>query len=193
MKKQFKDLSFVGLTIALVLGLGGCLPFPLGDPGKSQIDSKLTGYWMRDSNDEAELVAMYPFDEHAYVVQDLKLKKQDDKWQPQGQAQVFKGWLTNVKNARFLTLEPLIQRVPGEASEKKVYPALRVTLNSDQVVTRMVNSDSDLIKEVKSSADLLAVITRELDNPDLYGSESAKFRRLDPERDGETIQLLTNP
>ena len=53
---------------------------PLGDPAKSQVDPKLAGYWMNTSDDEREIVALYPFDEHTYVVQDVKAKKEDNKW-----------------------------------------------------------------------------------------------------------------
>ena len=47
----------------------------LANPAKSQVDPKLAGYWMSQSDDEREVIAMLPFDEHTYVVEDVKLKK----------------------------------------------------------------------------------------------------------------------
>ena len=150
MKTLVKTLASGLFATALVLVIGGCLPFPLGDAAKSKVDLKLTGFWMNEGDDEREVVAMYPFDEHTYVVEDVKLKKQDDKWQPQGPAQLYKGWLTNIKDVRFLTLEMLQQRLPGDTSEQKAYPVMRVTLDGDKIVARMVNGDAEQIKNVKS-------------------------------------------
>ena len=179
-------------ALAVIFGIFGCLPFPLGDPAKSQVDPRLDGYWMVDSGDERELIAMFPFDEHTYVLEDLKLKHVDDKWQPQGPPQLFKAWLTNIKNDRFLTLEFLQQRLPRDPSEQKVYPALRLTLEGDSIMARMVNSDSTLIKSAKSAAEIETIIAKELNNPDLYSGDGNKFRRLDAERDKEMVQLLAN-
>jgi hypothetical protein len=191
MRNHIGKVATMALTISVLLALVGCLPFPLGDPEKSQVDSKLAGYWAAtsDSGDEKELVALLPFDQHTYVLEDLKLKKQDDKWQPQGPPQLFKAWLTKVRGQQFMTLEYLQQRLPGN-TDQKVYPLLRLTTATDGLQVRLVKSDFEPMKNAKSNADVEAVISRELDNPDLYSGDGPKFRRLDPDKDKEMIQLL---
>src|SRR5947209_6202366 len=98
MKARIKTLTFGAFAIALVVVVSGCLPFPLGDPAKSQVDPKLAGFWMNSGDDEREIVALFPFDEHTYVVEDVKAKKEDNRWQPQGPPAVYKGWLTTIKD-----------------------------------------------------------------------------------------------
>jgi hypothetical protein len=191
LRKDLAKVATNALRLVVLLALVGCLPFPLGDPKKSQVDPKLCGYWAStsDSGDEKELVALLPFDQHTYVLEDLKLKKQDDKWQPQGPPQLFKAWLTQVRGQQFMTLEYLQQRLPGN-TDQKVYPVLRLTTATDGLQVRLVKSDFEPMKNVKSSADVEAVISKELDNPDLYSGEGPKFRRLDPDKDKEMIQLI---
>jgi hypothetical protein len=193
MKNSIRKWVFGAMAAGVVAVVAGCLPFPLGDPAKSQADPKLAGYWMNSSDDERELIAMLPFDEHTYVVEDVKLKKQDDKWQSQAPPQIYKGWLTTIKDVRFLTLDPLQQHLPSASSDQKIYPTLRLTVEGDTITARPVNENADAIKAVKDAAQLQAVITRELNNPDIYSGEGGKFRHLDPDRDSEIIQQLYKP
>ena len=189
MRIRVKTLTFGTLAAALVTLVAGCLPFPLGDPAKSQVDPKLAGYWMNTADDEREIVALYPFDEHTYLVEDVKARKEDNKWQPQGPPSVYKGWLTTINNVRFITLEPLQQRLPG-ASADKAYPTMRLTVDGNAIIARPVNGDAEQIKAVKNAAELQAVITKELNNPDIYSGEGTKFTRLDPDVDSENVQMI---
>jgi len=189
MKARIKTLTFGTLAVALVAFVTGCLPFPLGDPAKSQVDPKLAGYWMNTADDEREIVALYPFDEHTYVVEDVKAKKEDNKWQPQGPPSVYKGWLTTINNVRFITLEPLQQRLPG-ASADKAYPTMRLTVDGNAIIVRPVSGDAEQIKAAKNAAELQAVITKELNNPDIYSGEGSKFTRLDPDVNSEDVQMI---
>ena len=189
MKSCIKTLAFGTLALALVAIVTGCLPFPLGDPAKSQVDPKLAGFWMNSSDDEREVVALFPFDDHTYVVEDLKAKKEDNKWQPQGPPSVYKGWLTTIDNVRFITLEPLHQRLPGASSEK-AWPAMRLTVDGKAIIVRPLNGDADQIKAVKSAAELQAVVTKQLNNSEIYSGEGTKFTHLDPDLDSETVQLI---
>ena len=190
MKARLLPGLIAALVVSIIFGLVGCLPFPLGDPEKSQIDPKLGGFWSAGEGEDKEVVALFPFDQHTYVLEDVKFKKQDDKWQPQGPPQIFKAWLTQMKGQRFMTLEYLQQRL-ATSSDQKAYPVLRVTIEKDGIQVRAVSSDFEPMKKVKSGADVEAVISKELDNPDLYGgSDGMKFHRLDAESDKEIIQLV---
>ena len=189
MKIRVKTLTFGTLAAALLALVTGCLPFPLGDPAKSQVDPKLAGFWMNSSDDEREVVALFPFDDHTYVVEDIKAKKEDNKWQPQGPPSVYKGWLTTINNVRFITLEPLQQRLPG-ASADKAYPTMRLTVDGNAIIARPVSGDAEQIKAAKNAAELQAVITKELNNPDIYSGEGSKFTRLDPDVNSEDVQMI---
>ena len=89
-------LIIAACFLALIIATG-CLPFPLGDPSQSKIDSKLAGFWLNDAADDRVLIAIYPYDEHTYLVQDQRLHKDDSKWAPQGPPAIYKAWLTEVK------------------------------------------------------------------------------------------------
>jgi hypothetical protein len=180
-------ITFVACVLALIVS-SGCLPFPLGDPAQSKIDSKLVGFWLNDSADDRDLIAIYPFDEHTYVVQDQKLHMDDNKWTPRDTPMLFKGWLTEVKGHRFLCMEPLFQKIVPQ--DHNFYPAMQLETVDSGIKVRLVNADFDPIKSAKNAADELAVVTREIDNPKLYDESQTSFHRLDPEKDKDTISLI---
>ena len=190
MRKQISIRMARSLAMLAIFAMVGCLPYPLGDPEKSQIDPKLSGYWASVSYDQKEVVALFPFDQHTYVLEEVKLKKQDEKWQPDGPPQLYKGWLTQIRGQQFMTLDYLQQRLPS-STDQKAYPVLRLTATPEGMLVRMVKSDFEPMKNVKSSGEVEQLIAKELDNPDLYSGDGAKFRRLDPDNDKETIQLVT--
>jgi hypothetical protein len=187
---KLRRLSMV-IVAACVVGLGiiaGCLPFPLGDPTQSKVDSKLVGFWLNDSSDDRDLIAMYPFDEHTYVLQDQKLHQEDGKWTPRDTPALYKAWLTDVKGHRLLCLEPLFQKVVPQ--DHNFYPAMLIESADANMKIRLVNSDFEAIKSAKDATDELAIVTREIDNPKLYDESPTTFHRLDPDRDKETISLI---
>jgi hypothetical protein len=180
--------SGVTIVLACIVGLivsAGCLPFPLGDPAQSKVDSKLVGFWLNDADGDRDLIAMYPFDEHTYVMQDQKLHQEDGKWSPRDTPLLFKAWLTEVKGHRFLCLEPLFQKVVPQ--DHNVYPAMLLESADANIKVRLVNADFDPIKSAKNAADELAAVTKEIDNPKLYDETPTTFHKLDPDRDKDTI------
>jgi hypothetical protein len=178
------------VVLACLVALVACLPFPLGDPEKSQLDPKLVGYWKYEKGDEGYLIALYPFDQRAYALEYVDYKKFDGL--PVRKSQVlFKAWLTDVKARTFITLEPLEQRMPGAKDDKKTYPVLKISSAADNgLETRRVNEEFDGFKDVKSSDDVRAVITREVDNPKLYVDDPWIFRRLEADAGREMLEKL---
>lgn len=188
MKFRRSGIVIVAFCLTALAVVTGCLPFPLGDPAQSTVDGKLVGFYINDAEGDRDLIALYPYDEHTYVMQDQKLHQEDGKWSPQGPPMIFKAWLTDVKGRRFLSIEPLFQKVVPQ--EHNFYPALSLEPTANGLKTRLVSEDFEPLKGVKNAADELAIITKEVDNPKLYGESTSNFRRLDAEKDKETIEFV---
>jgi len=187
MRRTFCTFTAALVLLALVV-LTGCLPFPLGNPAQSKVDSKLVGFWLNDAAEDRDLIALYPYDEHTYLMQDQKLHQEDGKWAPQGPPTLYKVWLTEVKGRRFICVDPLFQKVVPQ--EHNFYPALLVEPAGEGLKTRMVNADFEPLKAAKSAADELAIITKEIENPKLFDESQTNFRRLDAEKDKATIEFV---
>ena len=181
-------ITIVAACLTALVIATGCLPFPLGDPAQSKVDSKLVGFWLNDSAEDRDLIALYPYDEHTYLMQDQKLHQEDGKWAPQGPPTIYKAWLTEVKGHRFICLDPLFQKVVPQ--EHNFYPALLVEPVAEGLKTRLVNADFEPLKAAKSAADELAIITKEIENPKLFDESQSTFRHLDAEKDQDTIQFV---
>ena len=177
------------IAIALTLLLVSCLPYPLGDPTKSQVDPALQGRWLRDQDGSVSVVTLYPFDAHAYVLESRELVLNGSLVQPKSRF-LAKAWLTKVSGQTFLTLDQLDQKLLSESGDKKVYPVFRLTVSKDTIQTTRVNEEFPGFKQAKNSQDVERIIGRELKNPDLY-AESASYRRLTPERDGQLLQAIS--
>jgi hypothetical protein len=178
-----------GAGVLLAVIVAGCLPFPLGDPSQSKADPKLTGHWFFDDAERPMVVSLYPFDEHAYVVESRDCKRDAGKLELQGHT-LWKGWLTNIKGKTFLTLDPLAQHLESNQNEKKSYPVFRIEWVGEQISTRRVNEDFEPMKQVKSAQEEEALIVKEIDNDALYAGPSTLFRRLDPQRDKEIFDTV---
>ena len=188
MTMRRSGLVVVAMGLVAVLVATGCLPFPLGDPTQSKVDSKLLGFWLNDASEDRDLIALYPFDEHTYVMQDQKLHHEDGKWSPQGPPSIFKAWLVQVNGHRFLSLEPLFQKVVPQ--EHNIYPAMLLETAGEVLKTRLVNADFEPLKNVKTAAEELAIVTKEVENPKLFDESQSTFRKLDAERDKDTIEFV---
>ena len=188
MKKTLQSILSTGLVIALAASLASCLPYPLGDPEKSQVNPALHGRWMREQEGRVSVVSVYPFDKHAYVLESRDLVRDGAKVEPRGRF-LAKAWLTKVDGQTFITLDQLDQKFLPD-SEKKSYPVFRLNVSTDTIQTVRVNEEFARFKQAKSSQDVERIIREELQNPDLY-AEAATYRRLTAERDGELLQALS--
>src|SRR5260370_25628904 len=59
----------LGLAIAFVVGLVGCLKLPLGNAETSKMDPQYVGLWMNQekNGDDSELYAVIPYDARTYL------------------------------------------------------------------------------------------------------------------------------
>jgi hypothetical protein len=182
-------VSVAALVLGISLLLAGCLPFPLGNPENSTVDSKLAGYWFAQDEDRQTLITLYPFDAHTYVLHAAEFKKDGDKFQALD-LQLYKAWLTSVKGATFITLEPLSQHLPNMQDEKRAYLVARLIREGDGLSVKGVDADFEPMKTVKSAADVARVIADNLENQKLYSENPTHYRHLDAEKDADTLKPL---
>ena len=59
--------SLTALALAIV-SLMACLPVPIGDPEKSQIDPELSGMWLMLGDDEPAVALFEPYDKRTWLI-----------------------------------------------------------------------------------------------------------------------------
>ena len=179
---------FATCGIVLALCLCGCLEYPLGNPQSSRVDRSLTGYWLHEDDTNPGLVALYPYDEHSYVLETYGFTQSDGERKLHDHA-TYKAWITDVKGRTFITLDAMSQHVAPP--EHLAYPILQINGTGDKREVRAIDSDFPAFSNVRSPSDVATVIAREVDNPAMYGQNSTQYRRLDPEKDAATIKSMT--
>lgn len=186
-----RSVGLLGVCVLAAM-LAGCLRFPLGDPEKSTIDPKLVGFWLWEKEDEGVLAAVYPHDERTYVVEQFDFEKQGTGPRVKRRL-VYKAWLTPVGGKTFMTLEPLVQRLPGTKEDQKYYAVVRVAAAGKDAEIQPLNAEFEPLKGANSAAEVAAVVARELGNPKMYAEETSRFRRLDVEADAPQIEKIIQP
>lgn len=180
---------YAACGIVLALCLAGCLEFPLGNPQSSQVDASLSGYWLAEDDSTASLSVLYPYDEHTYVMETFDFNKDNGERKFQSHA-VYKAWLTDVKGHTFLTLDPLSQHLAPAAADR-AYPVLRIDGTGDTRQVRAIDSDFAPFANAKTSAQILAIVTKEVENPKLYTDKVMQYRHLEPHGDEAIIKSMT--
>lgn len=70
--------SLTGLAIAIV-SLMACLPVPIGDPEKSQIDSELSGMWLMLGDDDDSFVTLFePYDKRTWLISQFPISVDEE-------------------------------------------------------------------------------------------------------------------
>jgi hypothetical protein len=174
----------------LAVMLVGCLKFPLGDPAASKLDSRLEGSWLYQTDDERAIARIYPFDAHTYCVEWIDFGKEGDSYKIRSR-ELYKAWLTDVKKHTFITLEPLASRLSNASEDSKMFTIFRLDFGDKTINAVPIKDDFEALKDAKSGADVTATITKEVENPALYGDAAAEFRKLDPEKDAELLKQMT--
>jgi hypothetical protein len=167
---------------------GGCLKYPLGSPQASTAETQFAGYWQWEKDKEGMVIAIFPHDEHTYVVEQTSYKR-TDRGPRAPERQLYKGWLTTVGGKRFITLEPLTQRLPGAKEEDKYFATLRVTPGEGEVEVFPLNTEFAPLEKVSSSKDLAELVAREVENPKLY-ADGQKYKRLEAEPAQKLIEQI---
>lgn len=161
----------VPVSFAVLIGLGGCVGVPLGDPAKSTADSRLFGVWeWRDGHINRAVVR--PWDQRTYVIDVLTGDPTGDGTAiAPRERNVFKAWLTDVAGQTFLTMQPIetIGTVNGD-DRKTTYLVARIKLDGATLTATAIQPDFKPIQDAKTSADLAKAIATNLDNPKLFAN-----------------------
>ncbi len=141
-QRSFTGAVLALLTVPVVVGLMACLPVPVGDPERSEIDNDMSGVYA-DWTDTGSFTIFEPFDTRTWLVTDLTIGRQpgaregcDEQVVPDNFAafmaridaegvgcfagtklEVYKAWRSKQGRGWFLTLEPKALLVPDEGTE----------------------------------------------------------------------------
>lgn len=169
---------------AVLLATFACLPAPVGDPDASRLDDTLTGAWQgvpkSPDNKDVGLALLQPWDARTYLVRYFAIEQKDGK-EDRNMA-LFKGWLTTLGNATFLTAQPMdgLQFGPaGEGPVKRYWVVMRIDRNAaaGTLEMRMVSPESEVLKGKETREAIEAAIKANPDDKSLY-AESLTFKKL---------------
>lgn len=185
--REYKS-GFMWTLLTCVIALAGCLGVPLGDAEKSTVDDKLLGWWEAKSADasaEHPLILMQAFDKRSYLVWFYTYSGEGADITAKGSLQ-FKGWLTQIGAARFLTLQtmsPTIELQPNK--EKDRYVVSRLDQTDDGITLR--NVSEDFVKDCTTPEALLQKVTQNVDNDALYTAEKSPMYQKAPDARKDAI------
>jgi hypothetical protein len=103
--------------------------------------------------------------------------------------QDYKGWLTPVGDATFITLEPLsLAHFAGVADGSQLpFFVARIALVDDALQLRLVDGSEQMVKDAQNSSELEAVVRELVSSDSLYSGEGDTFRKVD---DKDRIQAV---
>jgi len=137
MRTNIRSLSGGALMLVIIpifAGLLACMPVPVGDPERSQIDPEMTGIWAMVDGDDVALYQFNPYDKRTWLITAVELGEGDEfdgespeysTWQDvidvmetypvgeqgivaeSGSTPVYKAWLTKLGGEQFLTWQPV--------------------------------------------------------------------------------------
>ena len=175
------------VPLACLIALAGCLSVPLGDPDKSTVDDKLVGWWEStpaDASADRDLVLMQAYDQRTYLVWFYSYTGAAENITPKG-ALTFKGWLTQIGKARFLTLQmmnPTVELQPNKEKDRYTVSRLSEAPGGGFILQ---NVSEDFVKDCATPEALLKKLTDNVDNDALYVAEkSPAYQKADDTRQG---------
>jgi hypothetical protein len=173
--------------VAMIFGLlmlASCLPVPLGDPEKSQIESKLSGFWIESADaNSGNIYIIAPFDSHCYVVQAVQFTKKEDRFETKSSA--WRAWLTDIKGTRFITLQSVAHMADPKYPGDKFYPIAKIEIAPDMLTTKALDANYPKFNGVKDSGKLAEIVQANLDDPKMYVEPATVLRRMDANNEAD--------
>jgi hypothetical protein len=167
-------LLAVSPLVVLILGLTACVEHPIGDPEKSKVDEKFVGVWKTDH----DLLFFRPYDARTYLITNLTVAEKTDDGVSAERRSDYKGWLTPIGDATFITLEPLSLAHFAGVGGKLPFFIARIALVDDQLQLRVVDGGEQMVRDAKNRDELEAVIREHVSSESLYSSQAEMFERV---------------
>ena len=210
--------------LPVLLGILACLPAPIGNPEKSRIDSQLNGIWTTSFSPKSNTGTIWilePFDRRTWLVtwinvEALESVDRESLETENGQADLidmlhfnrlgaeeislYKAWLTEIGDQRFLTFEPKIMVGADKPMTPEYWWAARVRkIDENSLAIAFINAKYDGFKEAfgkfqgtitreQKGKMIERVIRRHIDDPELFG-DPGNFRRI-PEEDYKLVSRI---
>jgi len=196
MKPASRTLLAVALFVplaVLLLATFACLPAPVGDPEKSQVDAALAGIYKAQPTDPADkstaLAILKPWDAKTYLLEYLMVETKDNK--ETHEIQHFKAWLTTIAGKTFLTAQPTddFANLVGDTPDKLFWIVLRLDKVPTGLELRMVNPDSDFMKNLTKQDEIEAAIKAHVSDNALYG-DVLTFKKLGKDDKAQIEEIL---
>lgn len=172
MKANIRSICGATLMLAIIpmlAGLLACMPVPIGDPERSRIDPKMSGWWVLEEDGGAVLCVLRPYDKRTWMVISVDVGKGDAAAfeRPEittggdllavlrrhevgqdgivgGAPAIYKAWLTRLGGRRFMTWEPVGMIDDPKNYLPEVWLVFGVTVKSeDDFVLAMLDSEYD--------------------------------------------------
>jgi hypothetical protein len=220
MRSRLRSLTGLLIAAGLVPVLAGvlaCLPVPIGDPERSQIDPRLTGLWA-SWEDGWEFMLLEPYDARTWLFTQVgivldrggscdALGYPDDyeamieRLEANGacvstdEVGIYKAWRSQQGGRWFLTLEPkgLINTEEEAASlfDPLVWLVQRIDLqDAEHLTLRLIDEEFDGFDGIPETREAYEeVIGRHAADDDLYG-EVWRWVRVRDEHAGHFSALL---
>ena len=178
MNKIYRRLGGIALALLMIpvfIGLLACMPVPIGDPERSNIDDELTGAWIGVLDDEPNLFIYEPYDKRTWLMRHYKMPADyekpaialsyeeviagvDAEDSEYGNFALYKVWRTKLGKQWFETWEAwcgeddcsdLPDRLHGEKEEMFWHVWRIEKLDADRIRMYMVNPDYEGFEDIE--------------------------------------------
>ena len=195
------------LLIPAVIGILACLPVPIGDPERSEIDPYFSGLWVHDIGGAVLVANFEPYDKRTWLLAQIGIERTDDctgdppdtmpesyaalvgEVEKHGEdcyagevAQLYKVWLSELGGQWFMTWE-LRGLPPLEEKDELYWYVSRVEkVDADNLMLWVIDKDFEEFEEIQDSEGARqayeAVIGENVGNDEMYMDDPWAFQRV---------------
>ena len=162
-----KIVSFVLLLISVFI-LTACpvsSSFPLGEKGSVPLDPKLLGTWISEEDPEdieaKQITISKGKEKNTYSVH---VDEPGEAFM--ANSSDFTGWLVELKTAKFLVLQELVEGMPAET-----YYVYHITINGNSIVTNDITLGVNGTEAITSISAYQEEVLASMELEDFLGSE----------------------
>lgn len=192
------------LLIPAVIGLLACLPVPIGDPERSEIDPYFSGLWVHDIGNDLMVANFEPYDKRTWLLATIDIERTDEctgdppdtmpdsyaalvaAVEQHGEdcyageaAQLYKVWLSELGGQRFMTWE--LRGLPPLTDEDELYWFVsRVEkVDADNLKLWVIDEGFEGFEDVEETRQAYeAVVKENTGNVEMYMDDPWGFQRV---------------